>query len=210
MELEHIDTFVIVMMENRSFDHVCGYLPCRQRTIRRRLRGWANRQQIGLIVSITTTKNGKPISIHWLDPRVQNIIDLPHEDGNIRTQINTLDAVAMPPRPWAASSKAIWTQRRGPRILRRLWAGYDQAAVPVFDFFARNFAICDNWFSPLPAGTQINRLMGHERREPHPPERGPIHSNFPSKSLFTTGLRKFAINASHGAVISGTACRFLR
>jgi len=36
---------------------------------------------------------------------------------------------------------------------------YDKRAVPVLDFFARNFAICDNWFSPLPAGTQINRLM---------------------------------------------------
>ena len=36
---------------------------------------------------------------------------------------------------------------------------YDKRAVPVFDFFARNFAICDHWFSPLPAGTQTNRLM---------------------------------------------------
>jgi hypothetical protein len=36
---------------------------------------------------------------------------------------------------------------------------YDQSAVPVFDSFARCFAIRDNWFSPLPAGTQINRLM---------------------------------------------------
>ena len=27
------------------------------------------------------------------------------------------------------------------------------------DFFARNYAICDRWFSSLPAGTQPNRLM---------------------------------------------------
>jgi len=31
--------------------------------------------------------------------------------------------------------------------------------VPILDFFARNFRICDHWFSPLPASTQPNRLM---------------------------------------------------
>jgi phospholipase C len=31
--------------------------------------------------------------------------------------------------------------------------------APVTDFFAQNFAICDHWFSSLPAGTQPNRLM---------------------------------------------------
>lgn len=31
--------------------------------------------------------------------------------------------------------------------------------VPVTDFFAREFLICDHWFSALPAGTQPNRLM---------------------------------------------------
>jgi len=36
---------------------------------------------------------------------------------------------------------------------------YAKDAVPVFDFFARNFAVCDHWFSALPTGTQANRLM---------------------------------------------------
>jgi phospholipase C len=31
--------------------------------------------------------------------------------------------------------------------------------LPVTDFFAKNFAVCDHWFSALPAGTQANRLM---------------------------------------------------
>jgi phospholipase C len=31
--------------------------------------------------------------------------------------------------------------------------------VPILDFLARNFRICDHWFSPLPASTQPNRLM---------------------------------------------------
>jgi phospholipase C len=31
--------------------------------------------------------------------------------------------------------------------------------VPIHDFFARNFCVCDRWFAALPAGTQPNRLM---------------------------------------------------
>ena len=31
--------------------------------------------------------------------------------------------------------------------------------VPMFDYLARNYALCDHWFAALPAGTQANRLM---------------------------------------------------
>src|SRR6201999_4496251 len=38
--------------------------------------------------------------------------------------------------------------------------GYFQASsVPTFDFFARNYCVCDHWYSSLPLGTQANRLM---------------------------------------------------
>jgi phospholipase C len=33
------------------------------------------------------------------------------------------------------------------------------ADVPITDFLARNFCVCNRWFAPLPAGTQPNRLM---------------------------------------------------
>ena len=36
---------------------------------------------------------------------------------------------------------------------------FTKEQVPVTDFFAENFAVCDRWFSALPAGTQPNRLM---------------------------------------------------
>jgi phospholipase C len=157
MALEHIDTFVIVMMENRSFDHVCGYLALPEANYPRKIEGlqtgndWIHRFD-------NDDKNGRPISIHRLDPRVQNIIDPPHEDVNIRTQINTpTHGNASPIMGGFVQSYLDATPR--PTDFMPVMGYYDQAAVPVFDFFARNFAICDNWFSPLPAGTQINRLM---------------------------------------------------
>ncbi len=33
------------------------------------------------------------------------------------------------------------------------------ATVPIMGFFARNYRVCDRWFSCIPAGTQPNRLM---------------------------------------------------
>ncbi len=36
---------------------------------------------------------------------------------------------------------------------------YTKTEVPLLDMFARSYAVCDHWFSPVPAGTQANRLM---------------------------------------------------
>jgi phospholipase C len=36
---------------------------------------------------------------------------------------------------------------------------FDAATLPTFDLFARNYCVCDHWFSALPLGTQANRLM---------------------------------------------------
>jgi phospholipase C len=49
--------------------------------------------------------------------------------------------------------------RVGPRDPSLVMGHYKKDAVPCFDFFARNFLICDRWFSCLPTGTQANRLM---------------------------------------------------
>jgi phospholipase C len=47
----------------------------------------------------------------------------------------------------------------GPTDPKLVMGHYDAAAVPMYDFFAREFAICDHWYSALPSGTQPNRLM---------------------------------------------------
>jgi phospholipase C len=31
--------------------------------------------------------------------------------------------------------------------------------IPITDFLAQNYMICDRWFAPLPASTQPNRLV---------------------------------------------------
>jgi phospholipase C len=156
MALRDIDKFIVVMLENRSFDHACGYLslPASNRLDIEGLKddeAWRN----GFA---NDDHDGTPRKIHLLEPSVQNITDPPHEDVNIHTQINT------PTHANASSTmggfvKSYWDASPRPPDRSLVMGYYDERAVPVFDFFARNFAICDHWFSPLPAGTQTNRLM---------------------------------------------------
>jgi phospholipase C len=157
MALQDISTFVIVMMENRSFDHACGYLSLPQSGYPEKIEGlqpdpqWMARFQ-------NDDKDGSPVPLHRLDPTVQNIIDPPHEDINIHMQINTPTHGGASPLMGGFVKSYLYATPQ-PTDRSPVMGYYDQQAVPIFDFFARNFAICDNWFSPLPAGTQINRLM---------------------------------------------------
>src|SRR5665647_2298116 len=88
MALDDIETFVIVMLENRSFDHVCGYLSLPEADPPMDVEGlradkaWQDQYR-------NDDLDGTPISIHRLKPDEQNFIDPPHEDTNIATQINT-------------------------------------------------------------------------------------------------------------------------
>jgi phospholipase C len=157
MALTDIKTFVVVMLENRSFDHVCGFLSLQNADPPMQVEGL--RDDLAWLRQFDNDDHdGTAKQIHRLDPSVQNITDPPHEDNNIHTQITT-------PTHGNASAtmggfvKSYWDASPQPPDRSLVMGYYDKRAVPVFDFFAHNFAICDHWFSPLPAGTQTNRLM---------------------------------------------------
>jgi len=157
MALSDIKTFVIVMLENRSFDHVCGYLSLPGNGTPMNVNGLRS-DQAWLDQFKNDDQADPPVPIHLLDPAVQNITDPPHEDTDIRTQITTPTHGNASPT-MGGFVKSYWNAKPQPHDRSFVMGYYDKRAVPTFDFFARNFAICDNWFSPLPAGTQPNRLM---------------------------------------------------
>jgi phospholipase C len=87
---------------------------------------------------------------------VQRIDDPPHDSTSIDRQIN------IPPHFGSNGKMGGFVKTYSqvhPQDQKLVMGFYDAAGVPVFDFFARNFVICDNWFSSLPSGTQPNRLM---------------------------------------------------
>ena len=159
MSLADIETIVIVIMENRSFDHLCGYLSLASTPSPLSVEGlqddplWRD--------PLTNIQAGHTYPIHRIGPEVQQIDDPTHDHDSIRVQIDTAPAGGAPHQMggFVQSYVQFASNNQPPKDPSLVMGHYDAAAVPVFDFFARNFAICDHWFAVLPTGTQANRLM---------------------------------------------------
>ncbi|CAE6799310.1 hypothetical protein R69658_04888 [Paraburkholderia aspalathi] len=152
MPVDNIKTIIVVMMENRSFDHVLGYLSLDGKDVN------------GLSADPTWQENftnlygGKTYPIHALSPSTQLIPDPPHDRTPISTQIKTPCANGGCPE-LGGFVASYATRNPPPADLSMVMGYYTAGALPVYDFFAKNFTICDSWFAPLPTGTQANRLM---------------------------------------------------
>src|SRR5260370_359779 len=151
--LSAVEHIVVVMMENRSFDHMLGYL---------NLPPWnASRPAIeGVsldpvwVQRFTNFYESRSFAPHDFTDR--QIDDPPHTRPTIAAQLGTSLGAQGPMTGFVAS----YAQRKPrPRRLSHVMGYYTAPDVPIFDFFARNFTVCDQWFSALPAGTQPNLLM---------------------------------------------------
>jgi phospholipase C len=151
MPLDQVEHIVIVLLENRSFDHLLGYLELGGKPVNgipadaQARERWANRY------------NGGDYRLTALDASVQAIDDPPHDREPIAIQIGTPTAGGAPQMGGFVASYA--TRATPPSDLGRVMGYYDARAVPTYDFLAREFAICSRWHASLPSGTQANRLM---------------------------------------------------
>jgi phospholipase C len=85
MGLDHIDTFVYVMLENRSFDHLLCYLSTKDSVPPMLVEGL--RDDPKWIASQANSYGTKKYPVHGLSPHVQFIQDPPHEEQTIALQI---------------------------------------------------------------------------------------------------------------------------
>lgn len=159
MSLQDIDTIVIAMMENRSFDHMLGYLSLDETVDPMPVEGlkldpaWRS--------SFANVYRGTPYEVKPL-PVNDRVEDPAHSSVPIAMQISTPPQGPGPTlmggfvESYVTYSVAHPPARANFGAVMGYYGGQD---VTTFDFFARNFCVCDHWFSPLPLGTQANRLM---------------------------------------------------
>ncbi|MGH8461630.1 MAG: alkaline phosphatase family protein [Stenotrophobium sp.] len=129
-----IDHVVVVMMENRSFDHFLGWVP------------GADGVQSGVSLKDST---GKAYSSYNLAPQFQNadLADPDHSYAGGRTEINkgAMDGFLLP-QP-AGDTFPI---------------GYYTAdSLPFFKGCADNWTICDRYFCGILSSTTPNRIYMH-------------------------------------------------
>ncbi len=151
-DLDNIKTIVIVMMENRSFDHMMGYLS-RDTAFGSTIEGFIEGNE-----EYHNPFKGNSYNIFEVHGPI--VPDPPHERENIELQIgNSPRSDGTYPMGGFIDSYALKMESPTPEKLKQVMGFHTAKDVPVYDFFARNFAICDHWFAPIPSGTQPNRLM---------------------------------------------------
>ncbi len=152
-DLNQIEHVVIVIMENRSFDHMLGYLS---------LAGSGRLAVEGLSSDANwLAKHANPYGTNSYAPfhlTGQPILDPPHEKKTIAIQIGT-PTTPGDPAPMNGFVESYMTLDPKPADPSVIMGYYTADDVPAFDALARTFTVCDQWFSALPTGTQANRLM---------------------------------------------------
>lgn len=157
--LDLIKTVVVVMMENRSFDHALGYL--------RLKKGWEAVDGVRPNDSVWVESMTNAYAGQLYTPFEQRDVmhkmagDPPHEWTDIARQMGTPDASGVFPMNGFVANYA--TAKEHPPISHQppppVMGYFTGERLPVTDRLATSFAVCDHWFSSLPAGTQANRLM---------------------------------------------------
>jgi phospholipase C len=142
-----VDTIVVVMMENRSFDHLLGYLA---------LPRYGAKTKYGLsddsawLKSVANPNDNDGFTYPPFRLRYFSIADPPHERTNIAEQIGDKGADGLFPL------KGFVDSAGGDSSVMGYYLPDD---IPMTAYLAEQFRVCSRWFASLPAGTQPNRLM---------------------------------------------------
>jgi phospholipase C len=165
--LKHI---VVVMMENRSFDHMLGYLSQEGMTGVDGLTG----------EEFNFGPDGRKIRVQPFDAADQKLqrhgealqkkLDPDHSVAGVRTQLGP----GYPKTPHPSGNGGFvksFVDSRNPKdkITSDLWmvpmGYYTSKDVPVYDHLARQYCVCDRWYSSVPGDTWPNRLFAATGRE---------------------------------------------
>jgi phospholipase C len=137
--LSRIDHFVVLMLENRSFDHMLGYL---------KLEGGVPVD--GLEASMANRYRGKEYRIrHLRTTKLTPDQDPGHRGADVREQLANGNG------GFVANYAKHNPRDPDPGTVMGYYNGTD---LPVYDHLAREYAVCDRWFCSVPGATWPNRL----------------------------------------------------
>jgi phospholipase C len=151
----NIKQIVVLMLENRSFDHMLGFA----RTADFPINGLTGHESNSLHPLVP---GGSPVVVNDHAQYVPDLDPSPgHDFGNVTVQLHG----SSPPPPashgsnigFVADYAAVAGAPRAGEVMRCFARG----RLPVLETLAREFAVCDAWFSSLPGPTWPNRLFAH-------------------------------------------------
>lgn len=134
---------VVLMLENRSFDHVLGALAAQIPGLDGVATGGPPRTNLGPDGNHYPQAPGA-VAVVTPDPK--------HENSNVLDQIRDANGrfVADYANAYAEAKPAQWQE---------VMAYHATDSLPSIQQLARTFAVCDAWFSSVPGPTWTNRLF---------------------------------------------------
>jgi phospholipase C len=170
-QLPSINHIVQLMLENRSFDHMLGFLYAGTANV-----SPAGQAFEGLTGSESNTDaSGNRVTVYQIDHTAAGAYFMPGADpgeGYANTN-EQLFGSGKPPSPPAATNTGfvtnfadaiVYDQRSGRSVLDGTTASsimgmFPPAALPVLSGLAAGFAVCDHWYSSVPTETFPNRAF---------------------------------------------------
>ena len=165
--LDGIEHIVVVMMENRSFDHMLGYLHTDGMPEVNGLRG--NEFNLG--------PDGEPVPLTAFHADAHDImregealqkrLDPDHSKDSVAIQIGHGYSGTDPMKGFVQAF--VETRMPADDVEQALWVvpmgHYTGADLPVYDHLARTFCVCDAWHASVPGDTWPNRMFALAGRE---------------------------------------------
>ncbi|MBS2961662.1 hypothetical protein KGA66_01290 [Actinocrinis puniceicyclus] len=170
--LQAIDHIVVLMLENRSFDHMLGYL----------YHGAGNVTPTGQSFEGLTGgesnpgTDGRPVPVFPITASTANAYFMPGADpgeGYMATNSQLFGATTAPSAPTAPAMRGFvsdyayslgWESREGWSIVpgtrpQDIMGCFTPETLPVLSALARGYAVCDHWFCSAPTETLPNRAF---------------------------------------------------
>jgi phospholipase C len=170
--LDQIEHVVVLMLENRSFDHMLGYLYSAANNV-----SPAGQPFDGLTGKESNPDaNGQPVPVWPITPGTANAYFMPGADpaeGYSATNSQIFGSAAAPTPGQVPSMQGFVTSYNAdiPENVKKGWyvfpgttadmimGCYQPETLPVLSALARGFAVCDAWFSSAPTMTMPNRAF---------------------------------------------------
>jgi len=170
--LSAIEHVVVLMLENRSFDHMLGFLYSAE----------GNVSPTGQpFEGLTGTESnpdgsGNPVTVFKIDPTMANAYFMPGADpgeGYMATNSQLYGSTATPPSGQVPANQGFvkdfeytlnWEGTSGWSIVPGTTASdimgcFTPEALPVLSALARGYAVCDYWYCSVPTETLPNRAF---------------------------------------------------
>jgi phospholipase C len=145
--VEHI---VVLMMENRSYDHMLGYLP-------------NGHGLTGKEYNLVNPANPTSEKVYVSNRSGYVTATNPsHDIVSIEKQVYGATSQIVDPAPMNGFVKVqIDTAKGDVEEGKKIMECFDPAKIPALTTLAREFVLCDRWHSSVPGPTWLNRFFIH-------------------------------------------------